>query len=135
MFFPSDSPDVLAVFIKKHLYLSELRHYLFHILIFHLLEGRASQVAQMVKHLPAMWKTGLIPESGRSSGEGNGNPLQHSCLEISMDGGAWQAVVHGAAESNTTERLHFLFKNFSIIPLVYLLMPQCYTINRGCALW
>ena len=32
---------------------------------------------------------GLIPESGRSSGEGNGNPLQYSCLENPMDGGAW----------------------------------------------
>ena len=33
--------------------------------------------------------TGLIPGSGRSSGEGNGNPLQYSCLENPMDGGAW----------------------------------------------
>ena len=32
---------------------------------------------------------GLIPGSGRSPGEGNGNPLQHSCLENPMDGGAW----------------------------------------------
>ena len=37
---------------------------------------------------------GLIPESGRSPGEGNGNSLQYSCLENSMDGGAWQATVH-----------------------------------------
>ena len=35
---------------------------------------------------------GLIPESGRSPGEGNGNPLQYSCLENSMDRGAWQAM-------------------------------------------
>ena len=38
---------------------------------------------------------GLIPQSGRSPGEGNGNPLQYSCLENPMDSGAWQATVHG----------------------------------------
>ena len=38
----------------------------------------------------------LIPGSGRSPGEGNGNPLQHSCLENPMDGGAWWATVHGS---------------------------------------
>ena len=42
---------------------------------------------------------GLIPELGRSPGEGNGYPLQHSCLENSKDGGAWQATVHGVAKS------------------------------------
>ena len=44
---------------------------------------------------------GSIPESGRSPGEGNGNPLQYSCLENSMDRGAWQATVHGVAQSQT----------------------------------
>ena len=38
---------------------------------------------------------GLIPGSGRSSGEGNGNPLQYSCLENPVDRGAWRATVHG----------------------------------------
>ena len=38
---------------------------------------------------------GLIPRLGRSPGEGNGNPLQYSCLENSMDRGAWRAMVHG----------------------------------------
>ena len=42
---------------------------------------------------------GLIPGSKRSPGEGNGNPLQYSCLENSMDRGAWWAIVHGAAKS------------------------------------
>ena len=37
---------------------------------------------------------GSIPGSGRSPGEGNGNPLQNSCLENPMDGGAWRATVH-----------------------------------------
>ena len=43
----------------------------------------------------------LIPRSGRSPGEGNGNPLQYSCLENPMDQGAWQAIVHGIARSQT----------------------------------
>ena len=44
---------------------------------------------------------GLIPGSGRSSGEGSGNPLQYSCLENPMDRGAWWAVVHGVTKSQT----------------------------------
>ena len=42
-----------------------------------------------------------IPGSGRSLGEGNGNPLQYSCLEKSTDRGAWWATVHGVAKSQT----------------------------------
>ena len=44
---------------------------------------------------------GSIPRSGRSPGEGNGNPLQYSCLENPMNGGAWWATVHGVAKSWT----------------------------------
>ena len=52
---------------------------------------------------------GSIPGSGRSPGEGNGKPLQYSCLENSMDGGASWATYSpwGHKESDTTERLHF----------------------------
>ena len=66
----------------------------------------------MVKNLPAMAQLvkngkesacnvrdlGLISESGRSPGEENGNPLQYSCLENSMDRGAWRATVHRIAK-------------------------------------
>ena len=41
------------------------------------------------------------PGSGRLPGKGNGNPLQYSCLENSMDRGAWQATVHGVIKSQT----------------------------------
>ena len=46
-------------------------------------------------------ETGLIPGSIRSPGEGNGNSIQYSCPENSMDRGAWQATVHGVAKSWT----------------------------------
>ena len=52
---------------------------------------------------------GSIPGLGRSPGEGNGNPLQCSCLENSMDGGAWWATVHGITKSRTRQRIHFQF--------------------------
>ena len=47
-----------------------------------------------------------IPGSGRSPGEGNGNPLQYSCLENSTDRGAWWAIVHGVAKSQTPLSVH-----------------------------
>ena len=72
------------------------------------ISNQASLVAQSVKNLPAMQEIacnagdpGSIPGWGRSPGEGNGNPLQYSCLENPMDRGAWWAT-----ESDTTERLH-----------------------------
>ena len=52
---------------------------------------------------------GLIPGSGRSPGEDNGNPLQYSCLGNPMDRGAWWVVVRGHKESDMTERLTLSF--------------------------
>ena len=66
------------------------------------------QVVLAVKKLPASAgdtkDPGSIPGWGRSPGGGNGNPLQYSCLENPMDGGAWRATVHGVTkESDATE--------------------------------
>ena len=59
-------------------------------------------MAQMVKNLPTVWETWVL-SLGREDllGEGNGSPLQYSCLESFMDRGAWQATVHGFAKSWT----------------------------------
>ena len=57
-------------------------------------------MAQWVKNLPAnAGEPSLIPRLGRPLGEGNGYPLQYSCLENSMDKGAQRAAVHGVANS------------------------------------
>ena len=60
----------------------------------------------MVKHPPASARdirdSGSIPRSGRSPGGGKGNPLQYSCLENSMDRGAWWATVHGVVKELDT---------------------------------
>ena len=63
---------------------------------------RASQVMPVVNDLPDDGgNTGSIPRSGRSLGEGNGNPLQYSCVENSKDRGAGQAIVHGVSKTLT----------------------------------
>ena len=55
-----------------------------------------------VKNVPAnAGDMGSIPRSGRSPGEGNGNPLQYSCLGNLMDRGVWWATMHGVAKSKT----------------------------------
>ena len=58
----------------------------------------------MVKNLPANpgdpGDGGSVPGSGRSRGVGNGNPLQYSCLENTMDRGAWRGAVHGVVKGS-----------------------------------
>ena len=60
-----------------------------------------SLVAQMVESACNVGDPGSMPGLGRSPGEGNGNPLQYSCLENSMNERAWRAIVHGVTKSRT----------------------------------
>ena len=66
---------------------------------------RASQAVIVVKNLPVnvgdIRDVGSIPRSGRSPGEGNGSPLQYSCLENPRDRGAWRATVYSVTKSRT----------------------------------
>ena len=59
---------------------------------------------------------GLIPGSGRSPGEGNGNPRQYSCLENPMDGGAWWATDH-RVENSWTQLSDFTFSFIIVVPV------------------
>ena len=73
----------------------------------------------MVKNPPANARdikdVGSIPGSGKSLGEGNGNPLQYSCLENPTDRGAWQATVHRVAESTRPSRWSTHICHYGII--------------------
>ena len=76
---------------------------------------------------------GLISGSGRSPGEGNGNPLQCSCLENPMDGGAWWAIVHWSQrvgyDGATSLSLSFTFT----FPSAVCLCPTLSLFHSGCA--
>ena len=80
----------------------------------------------MVKNLPTMWKTQIRSLGlSRCPGEGNGNLLHYSCLEKSMDRGAWWATVHGFAKSQTwLNDWHFQFHFISLIVKRYQLKYQ-----------
>ena len=75
----------------------------------------------VVKNPPANARiteaAGLIPESGRSPGRGNGSPLQYSCQDNLMDRGAWQATVHGVAKSQTQLSTHYLTNFFHMLSI------------------
>ena len=71
----------------------------------------------MVKCLPTMLEARFRSLGQRSLGEGNGNPLQYSCLENPMDGGAWWARVHGVAKSRTQ------LSNFTFTFMVFVGFP------------
>ena len=74
----------------------------------------------VIKNLPDnSGDTGLIPGSGKSSGEGNGNPVQYFCLENPMDRGAWWATAHGVTkESDMTKQQHHI--NICILTCVFI---------------
>ena len=74
----------------------------------------------MVKNLPAnAGDAGSIPGSGRSHGEGNGNPLQYSCLENPINRGAWWATVHGVTKDlDMNERLETTQQQISCLEIV-----------------
>ena len=65
-----------------------------------------------VMNLPANADVSLIPGSGRYLGEGNGNPLQYSCLEKNMDRGAWRATVHGDRKEFKQQQQYILISAF-----------------------
>ena len=85
----------------------------------------ASQEALLVKNPPVnaeeIRETGSIPGSGRSPGEGNGNPLQYSYLEEPIDRGAWRAIVHGVTKNQTwLKQLNTLMQILIYLYLFYL---------------
>ena len=91
----------------------------------------------MVKNLPAdAGDVRLIPGSGRSPGEGNGNPLQCACLGNPRDRGAWRATVRGVAKEsdmtkyllNTLPALGLLGEGYTFA--ILLILPSC--LPRGC---
>ena len=84
----------------------EIKPFSFKVLVYYIsFHQWASLVAQMVKHLPAMWETWVQSLSEgdplEKAVEGSGTPLQYSCLENLMDGGAWWATVPGVAKNQT----------------------------------
>ena len=76
---------------------------------------------------------GSIPGSGRSPGEGNGYPLQYSCLGNPMDGGTWWATVHGVTKSRRTRRNDFTFVQSQ--PHFLDLFPQTKETNEKVSKW
>ena len=70
---------------------------------------------------------GSVPRLGRSLGEGNGYPLQYSCLGKSMDRGAWQATVHGVAKSQTQQWLS--------LSLVYYISEKAMATHSSTVVW
>ena len=100
-----------------------------------------SLIAQLVKNPPAVQVSackagdlGLIPGSGRSPGEGNGNPLQYSCLRNPMDRGAWLAIDHGVARvgGNLATKPPPLSSCWSTFFWLLRLGPWLYYSHKSC---
>ena len=87
-----------------------------------------------VENLHAVQDLSSIPVSGRSSGRGNGNPLQYSCLENPKDRGAWQVIVHRVAKSwkglRTHTVLYFMNISFFFIQICFLIKLRHKFINN-----
>ena len=81
---------------------SSVHNFIVHIYIFDMIIYLvAIPGGSVVKNPPVNSEdTGSVPKSGRSLGEGNGNPFQYSCLENPMDRGGWGATVHGVAKES-----------------------------------
>ena len=79
---------------------------------------------------------GSTPGLGRSLGEGNGNPLQYSCLENPTDGGVWQSTVHGVTKSRTwlSDFIHFLQEPQVILAVGNKLIDSVVDITLLCKL-
>ena len=84
----------------------------------------------MVKNLPA-GDLGSIPRLGRSPGEGNGYPLQYSCLENPMNRGDWHATVHGVIKSQT-QLNNFHYEHSFLVQVMILSIGHSCTISRLC---
>ena len=92
----TEEPGGLQSTGRKESDSTERLHFHFHVNIW------VSQVALVVKNPPAKQGTRLLSLSQEDSpGEGNGNPLQYSCLEDSMDRGTWWAIVHWVTKGQT----------------------------------
>ena len=92
---------LLLLFLKRFL------NYLRTFIILYNLKWGFPHGAEVVKNLLAnVGGPDSIPDLGRCPGEANGNPLQYSCLGSPMDSGAWWAVVHGIAKTQTRLRMH-----------------------------
>ena len=102
-------------------------------------------MVQLVKNLPASARdardAGRIPGLGISSGGGNGNPLQYSCLEDSTDRGAWQDIVQRVVKRHDWAHIHhtyaLIFYNFTIICLygdffIWIILELCWTLKSMC---
>ena len=98
--------------VRKKLSLLRYRH------------GKGFPGGLVVKHLPAnAGGTGSVPESGRSPGEGNRNPLQYSCPENLMDRGAWRAIAHGVKKKRhdlAAQQQQETWKNNFMLLVMYL---------------
>ena len=92
-----DNLWVLFLFKKNYLFLTCTHCYTYLFIAHQVFPGGSDGKESAC----SMGDPGLIHGSGRSPGEGNGNPLQYCCLENSMDRGGWWATVHGVAKSRT----------------------------------